>query len=434
MSSSIALRGSGTYERPVLSSWFYAAPRSARSSVFLGLLGVVAPCLLALMAAGCGARTELLTVRAVLDAGSRRDGGDATTVQDAAAAPACRVAWSACQPGRETTDVVVSGTESGQLPDIAWDGRELLIAYGSETGNKVVGVSLTGTVLWREPVGGTQWPRITWNAALNVGVVVMDSGVRWLDSAGRINGPFVSATVPGSQLYGAAIPTRRGFTVLSGTNAYAIAPELYVAAVGPTPGPRVDFLLATNGAPRSPPEFTTGADGLATYVVSTVWHSMRGDFFPVAPDGVIQPAIPLDMHLSPSSHVAGVAERNGIAFVLSATTTSQLVLNTVTNDVVSDPLVLDFTAPRANSGHLARLGDDILVAGERSSHTPGVQVGVLDMTITGGIGARTVVGSTESQSPRLTVTPRGVAIVWNEPDHATSGLAAHLTVLECCMP
>ncbi len=384
--------------------------------------------LLALALSACGARSELLF--------SGQDSTPPDAVSDVMASDvpptmACTVAWPACRPVTEAINV--SGTDLGQQPDVVWDGRELLVVYDGDRGNTVAGVTLDGTILWREEAGGIQAPRIAWNPVLHAGLVVMDSGVRWLDATGHVTGSFVRVEIPGSQLAGAAVPTAGGFLLLSGALSYSSPPPLFAAALGATPSTSVSLTRVAEAGPRSAPEFVVGADGLGTFAASSVWHSMVAELYRITPAGGVRDPVAFGSRLPASSHVVGAAERDGLVSVLTCSSaTSALTVTAVRDYIIGAPSTLDFTSPRSNGGHIVHIGNDLVVAGEQSSQSTGVQLAALRGGTSTGLGTPLIVAPTGSQSPRMTLTPRGVVVVWNQAIGQGSGLSALLRVYDCC--
>ena len=378
----------------------------------------------ALLLTACGARSQLFVPSddsaSVVDAAPRD-----VAVMDVPAA--CTTDFAACRPIGSAIDV--SGGTFGQMPDVAWTGREILVVFDSGAGNALVVVSRDGAIVRRDELGGLQSPRVTWNSYAHAGLVVMDSAVRWLDADARPVGSLTRAEISGWQLYGDAAPVADGFVAFSGTNAYSTPPPLYRARLGTTPSPVVWEQLA-DGAPRSPPERVVGDDGLARWMLSGVWFSAMAEAYPIAADGTIGPSVNLAPALGSDSRLCGAAEIGGTLLVLTAAMSLELSLALVRDGAVTRAVPNSFAAPRSGCGHITRMGDVALVAAERSDRATGVQVATVDRN--GAVGIPLLVGPSESQSPRIAATDRGFVVVWNEA--GANGLSARAQIFDCCAP
>jgi len=412
---------------------------------------------IALLTIGCGARTGLLDLGAVPEdrdagtdgmadtstvdeAGDAEDGdaedGDSTTEvgpdTSVPPVPECVVAWGACAP--KTPSFLVSADDLGQSPDVDWTGQHFLVVYDSFSSNHIAAVSTDGEVLWREAAGGLQSPRIAYHRGLGVGLMVADSGVRWLDGSGKPIGSFVDASMPGWQLAGDVSPTQDGFLVLSGAGAHSDPPPLYAAHLSADPS-AVNWTWVADGAPRSPPEHALGPDGLVAWAASNVWSSPTGELYEVNNAGDLS----MSFDLGPIFPAGGEGDIIGLAtyqnelFVLYSGTPgvpawSQWVLHVSSGE--------SFRVDRSNnsfSGHLLAFADALLISSSAIHPFSQVSVGRYD-TASGTVEPDFVLstGGHVAHSARMTRWARGFAVVWSESSGDTDGNSAWMQIFECC--
>ncbi|MBI5534296.1 MAG: hypothetical protein HY898_16345 [Deltaproteobacteria bacterium] len=390
-------------------------------------------------ATACGARTELSAFNA--DAGPTPDSAVDAPVDAKpdstpdAPVPTCTLAWEACKP--VFGPLVVSGSDLGQSPDVAFTGTNLLVIYDAYAGNTLSAVSLDGKILWSEDVGGVQQPRLSWNPALGVGLAAVDSGLRWLGADGKPVGSFVATKIEGSSLYGDVCPTASGFTVFYGSNGYSTPPPLAFALLGPQPSATVEWKLLAQGAPRGAAEHTRGPEGLAQYAVSTAYQGAHGDLWEVkaneAPTLVSEfgAMLPLDG----AGYSAGVAQKGGHFYLLwgGPDPKDYLWLQWVI-DVTTGARQQINKSNNGSSGHMIMLGDEILIASPAIVDPEAVTVVPYD-PVTGITKKMLTLANAPhtSHSPRMINTPRGFAVVWNEATGDANGLSALLESFDCCV-
>lgn len=382
---------------------------------------------------GCGARSGLVS-------GGGGDTTDAGTDDgDAGVIASCEVYWEACTA---RTDAIVVSEGMGQAPDIAWDGHELLVVYDDAGANTLAHVSLDGVVAARVQLRGIQAPRVTWNPLLGAGVVVVDSGVQWLGRDGWPVGDYVPAALEGSQLAGDVSATADGFLLLTGAVAYGTPPSLYYAVLGAEPGD-VSFEGLAEGGPRAPAGHANGADGLARWAVSTAYYVDVGEVYRL--DGALDPpervvelagALPL----GGEGYGASIAERDGRLYVLydgapppgGGWTEWILEVDPVAGGVRT--WQVDRSA-NGGAGELLAFGDVLVVASPAIHPQHVVSLGTFEPDADPPVGVLLELASPAafvSHSPRLTPTPTGLAVVWNESSDSTEGLSAMLQVFDCC--
>ena len=389
--------------------------------------------------AACGARTGLSVAGDDADAG---DAVDASTNHDpdGGVVESCEVWWGACSVRTEAFQI---SEDHGQSPDLAWDGRELLVVYDAQDGGNVLAhVRLDGTVRGRVALGGIQQPRVTWNPVLRSGLVVVDSGVQWLGNDGWPVGEYVRAPIDGWQLSGDVSATATGFLLLTGTNAYGAPPPLYYAVLGAAPM-ELSFNLLAQGGPRAPAVHANGPDGLARWAASTTYYDAVGAVYRVG-DQYYPPEVAYEIDdllpLEGNGFVSAIAEHEGVIYLLyegapgsepSPWTQWMLELHP---EGPARTWQID-RSPNGGAGDLLSFGDTLVIASPAIHPDHRVSLAAFRPDVDPPIGNLWVVatdGFTVSHSARLTPTPTGLAVVWTEGREAFDGLVVMLEVLDCC--
>ena len=402
------------------------------------MLARVTALLLVLLAlAGCGARSDVGAL-SEHDAGGTLDAsspGPDASVPDAASADAgsppigsCVVGWSACHPIHSPIEIAPTRSEG---PDLAWSGHELLVVYDVSPGVRVAAVTLDGAIAWTDDVGGVQDARIAYDVEAGAGMVVSDSAVRWLGADGRPVGELVRLPFMGWQLGGDVAETGSGFVVTGGAIAYAgEAPGLYYDRFGRAPGGFSLGLIEETG-PRAKPEHDHGDDGRATVIASTTWDGTLGELYVAGDGGPPEPFAPIG---DDAGQVIGVAAIGDDLFLLRSREGWTLTLEHRTSDGALVQSFVVGTSGRGASGHLLRLGSDLIVAGQPIGDADAVTVAGLRpgreelVVVPMRVATRSV-----SHSARLARIPYGFAVAWNQTDDTTIGLVAVVQLFECCL-
>jgi hypothetical protein len=386
------------------------------------------------IAVGCGKRPGV----GIWDpdgsvAGPDGSGDGTVAAPDGSPPPECvRIEWPECQPVGEPVQI----TDEGDMPDVAWTGNRFLVVTEKDWGNEVVALNADGMELFREDVDGIQFPRIAWNPVLQVGLVAVDSGLRWLDSNGRPTGDYVPANVQGYQLSGDLAATQGGFFLFNGTNIYGTPPPFDVAVLGPTPGPIVWQRVADWG-PRSPAEHVNGPDGRVRWVASTVWYLNIGELYRVDQQGlVLDETLDGVLPQNGEGFVAGLAEYDDRVYMLYGAAP-------VDPDNVWTQWVIELwgdefrrwridRSHNGSDGHLLTLGSTLLVASSsiHSSYRVSLATfnpystqnpigGEQDLYVLGGYGL--------SRSARMALSDVGFAVTWWEEG------SVNLQIFDCCL-
>jgi len=358
---------------------------------------------------------------------------------DATVVPACTVAWSACQQKAPRT--LVSGNENGQTPDVAWTGQQFLVVYSGITSAympfvDIVAVDPDGQLLWREEVGGLQSPRVAYHRGLGTGLVVVDSGLRWLDGSGKPTGTYSSFPPLGWQFAGDVSPVEDGFLVVAGSLASMSAPSLVVAEVGPTPS-EPDFVEIDSEVPRGRPEHALGPDGLVTWLASKLLNKTAGELYAVSSSGELTKSVEFDALIPDDGkgELRGLAEYQNETYALYGGAPSStnpdwsLWMFRLQSGVAQR---IDESA-YGNTGHLIAL-DDALIVSANALHAWGhVSVGRYDPA-TGAVDVAFVLGDSAHQghSSRMTRWARGFAVVYSEVQDDIA-LSSYLEVYDCCV-
>lgn len=389
---------------------------------------------LAVMVAGCGARTGVGDpddAGAPFDASTRRDAGrDAGPPTRRDGGPPvreCAVSCGWCRPAGPAVQLA----DFGQTPDVTWDGEELLVVYDTSPGVVVGAVALDGELLWNEDIGGLQWARVTYDRDGHAGMVVLDSAVQWLGPDGRPVGERVSLAFMGWQLWGDIAATDSGFLLMTGAGSYGgEVPGLFYDRFGRAPGGLSLAELAPEG-PRAPPEHAVDDAGRATLVASTTWDGTAGELYRAGAGG--PPAGLADIG-SDRGKVAGVAQgREDDFFLLRVQEGWSLWLEQHFDDETVRPILLG-ESPVGASGHLLDLGGQLVVASPVLDPDHRVAAACVDPRAPEPVSPPAVLATRAySHSPRMARTPRGYAVVWTETDDTTAGLIPMLQVMECCV-
>lgn len=397
-----------------------------------------------LFLAACGARTDVL-----FSTGTSDDDDDhIPDVPDASVPPIvdpCEVYWQACTP---RTDAIVVSDGMGQAPDVAWDSQELLVVYDARGGNELAALSLDGQIDWRTTLaGGIQAVRLAWNPVTGTGLFVADSAIGWLGDWGVPTGEVIPVSIDSSQLAGDAAATADGFVVLTGTNAYTSPPPLYYANVAPT-GAEPTFTLLAEGGPRAPAEHDDGPDGLARWAVSSVYWANTAEVYRLSAGAADAPELAYDLSgLLPNEGngvATAVAEHAGQLYVLYAGAPATAeepgwqewmlrVGAAPDGTTVVDPVRIDLSS-NGGLGALFVLGDTLVVASSAIHPEHRVSLAAYDPASPDPVGSLLVLAPTAavSHSPRITPTPTGFAVVWNESESYDEDLRAMLQVYDCC--
>ncbi len=342
---------------------------------------------------------------------------------DAGPGRSCETSCGFCTSGPR-----VRIDEWGQSPDLTWDGEKLLVVYDTREGNSVAAVDLDGRVRWREPLGGTQQPRIAYDHEAGAGLVVFDSGLRWLGADGRpMDHPDIDIDIDiGFQIGGDVAVTSSGFLLMIGAIAWVDTPGLYFDRTGRLPGASMPRELTPEG-PQAPPEHAVDDSGRATYVAAATYAG-AGAIYPAGAGGVPTPEQPLD---PTNGRVFGIAPgADADLFVLRADgDTDQLALERYRAGSVSEWPVPTAIAPF--DGHMLAMGRSLAIA---SSAFGMREVGLVcgNVREPGDLDPRAVLRVDDvSRAVRMARHPRGVALTWIEG--AVDGSRPVVQILDCCV-
>jgi hypothetical protein len=352
---------------------------------------------------------------------------------------ACSEQWSACRA--VAAPVRVSGTSTGQNPEIAWDGHEALVTFDTPgQGIHLAAVTIDGRVLWMESLAGVN-AHVAWNPRTQTGLVVTSESIVWLGRDGKPIHTTSAPHVTNVTFRGAAFAIGDGFLVATGVGGHV---------TGTTP---TAFSVATIGAPTDAIAWKRIADDglrgapvggppeLVTWMVSAPQQA-AAQLFSVSSTGELGAPITLPSVLA--SRVAAVADDHKQPLVvLVEDATHELTLVASHDGVVAPPVKLGVRSTRSGSAVLLRIAGRLVLGADKIGDSPGVALAPLDAAALPPVTAPLAIGPENSQHLRAAATDRGFVAAWNIADDAAPlislashapmhGLSTMLAVYTCC--